>query len=844
MAKKQNGELWDGITIDDFINESNIDDVDIGDFNTEKMAMFSANVNLARQLVRAADSLKPVNRRILYVMYQLGAHEHKIKSTDITSATMRIHPHGDMPIYVAMVRMTQYWKKSVPLVGGDSNFGSVKSPNGYADYRYTKAELTDYAYDCFFKDFDKSAVTKTSAIIGYDEPQYLPSRYPNVLVNGTDGIGNGYSASIPPYNCNDIVDAVITLIDDPNADIFMIPDFPTSCDIVDDGNFEEISKTGDGTIRMRANIDIEETDNSWVLRVTSIPYGVSYDVLYKSILNLGRRGDIILNQRLPISDGTRPVYIDGQLRMQIDLAINVDKSQDPKKVRALLFKRTDLEKTMSIKFTVIRNDFEIVKSNVKDVLLIWLAERRLYKRNLLNQKIVKLTSQIDIANVIIDLLSRKSESQLDDLYMDLIRTIRKSKPDEILDNLKAKFNLNSYQASVVRKLTIDSINADSLQKYIEERDKNVIELNEYRDTAKSARKIDKIIKKEVECLKDYATPRKSKIIIDDGGDTISSTEHLIVFTDGKNIKKLPYPVLPSHKSKPLGVFDQGDAPDIVIQANNLDLIFIMDDFGKYTIMKISDIVNTPYSSFGETLYSIAKLEGKVVFAKNIPSKDYSHGKSKKKSQKTVAKASSDIYLLTLSDSGYMKKTKFNEYIYGSDNTILTAKCIKGANTRDNDKLIYATLWDESNDMKMLITTKRGNYITINSSFVPELGKVSIGNRIIDVDNDDACSSIDIIYPSDEFIVVVTSRGCCKKVETKFLLEATKIRDGSYLTALDDNDELIYAGGCSKGDIIEVSMKSGTVQYIIDDFPTTSRKAKPTKYIPVPNGDKIIHVSIK
>ena len=193
MAKKEkklDRSIWGQVDVNEFENDDNVEDQDIGTYNLEKMSLFALNINCARQLPALEDSLKPVERRILYVMYLLKAYGgKKAKSSEILGACLRYHPHGDGSVYTTLCGMAQGFKRGQKLIRGIGNFGTIMDPSKCAHYRYTEAALSDYAYECFFEDYDQDCIeVKTAANMTDDEPVFIPGKFPNILVNGATSI--------------------------------------------------------------------------------------------------------------------------------------------------------------------------------------------------------------------------------------------------------------------------------------------------------------------------------------------------------------------------------------------------------------------------------------------------------------------------------------------------------------------------------------------------------------------------------------------------------------------------------------------------------------------------------
>jgi DNA gyrase/topoisomerase IV subunit A len=537
--------LWPEMSDVEFNTNDKISDIDISEYNLEKMKVFSFNINTFRQILRLSDSLKPVERRILYSMYLANCRPtgKPFKSGPIVANTMFWHSHGDLSIYASLVGLTSPWKRSVPLVDGcGTNFGNDAYPEKYAPPRYTEARISKYAWECFFEDYDDECVEKVfNSSYDKDEPMSLPSKFPNILVNGGLGIAIGNSFGIPPYNVNDIIDVCKRLIADPNhSDIYMIPDLPTNCDVVDDGRIlKEICETGRGTLKMRATIDVYEgvfnKKPVWILEVKNIPWLVSLTSIEERIVELTRKNI------LPIKDTQNSSYqviVDKEntVRMKISYKIIIDKSHDPHKIKNKLFTMTDLQKTIPVNFNVVMDDLTIKRLNMRELVLSWLDERRAYKRRLLNKKITKLMARASLLEILIRLLDKDNIEKT-------MTIIKNSNHDEIIDRLKEHGNMSSFQATKIADMKLSAFTKDATEKYNAELIKIKAELENTMTLIKSEKKIDKVILSELDDLKKYATPRKSRIIEPETGAQISNTEHSLIVTNQGLVKKLPVPYI-------------------------------------------------------------------------------------------------------------------------------------------------------------------------------------------------------------------------------------------------------------------------------------------------------------
>ena len=839
--KKRDSFLWEGVTEEDFIDGSDVVDRDIGQFNESSMQIYGINVDVARYIAKLQDSLKPVERRILYAMYKIGAVPGKqFKSADLVSASMKLHNHGDQSIYSTIVGMIQNWKKAVPYIEGPSNFGSINNPDGYAAYRYSEANLTKYSMECFFSDFCKEAIGTSSFLTGIQEPKFLPCKFPNILVNGSSGVGYGHSATIFPYNINDILKLCRTYLNNPDAkDIIVYPDLPTNCNVVkDDEEIRKICVEGRGALKMRAQVDIEDEPSEWRLVITNIPFMTAYDSIKNQILNLGKSGVIKIKH---MADESQP-YIDstGNTSVRIRLVIKLDKALDPKEVRNILYKKTDLEKTQSIIFKVINDDLKIKSYNLKGLVLAWIEERRLYKRSLYNHKINKLRASIDIRDILIELTEKDNLEKT-------IKIIKNSNTEQLISAFQKDYGMSSHQAKVIADMKLSAFTKDAHNRYVEERKDLKKELDELCDIAYNTKKIDKVILEELEDLKKYGpSERRSPIIELEGEDMISNTDHKIIFTTQGMIKKVPKIPDKYHVKNPYGSFAQGDVPHACFEVNNLDHMIMMDMFGRYSVMPVHQIPNTVYSSVGEKIYDVAKLEGKLIFGFDIPNPETENDTAKK----NIPTNFDNFYLTTLSEQGIVKRTKLPEYIYSGD-SLAKVKGTRGARLKDGDKLAYASIIMHDStlktyDSKVLIYTEKGDYVLLDVDAIPEMNKDTQGVACICPAENDKAVGFSVIFPyenGDEFVVVLTEKGYLKKVETKYLSESKKRKDSSYLITVSDDDRVIFVSGANNDELLYVVTKTGEKGIPVSDIPTLARKAKGQKLVPVPNGDAIINACI-
>lgn len=823
MAKKSSDKkLWEGINEEDFFSKKNEEEVDLAEFDEEKMTIFAANTNLWRQLIRLSDSLKPVERRILYVLYlQKAFPGHKLKSALITGYTQTYHAHGDC--YSSMVGMAQGWKKQVPLVAGKGNFGSASS-DLYAANRYTEASMSKYAKECFFDDYDPDCVEMVfnSASDQY-EPMSLPSKFPNVLVNGGMGIAFGNAFRIPTYNINDIIDACKRVVASPDAaNVFMIPDLPSGCEIVDDGHsFEDIVNEGHGTLKMRATTEIIETPKYWQIKVTSVPWMVSLMAVGKRLAELSRSGVLPIKD---IQDHSYPVMIDGTVQTRIDYRILFDKAHDPYVILSKIMAQTELQKSVSIDFKVVLDDLTVKRLNMRDLINSWLDERRGYKRRLFNKRLTKISARIDLLEILIKLCTGENLKKTTDI-------IQHSHEDEAIKQLMKLAKMTSYQAAQIYEMRLRAFNADAKARYETEIKNLKKERDELMKTIGSEKKIDNIILDELEDLRKYATPRRSKIVQEDTGKQISDTMHTIIISSQGFVKKLTYYKDNPGKNVNMGSFKSGDYPVQQLVVHNSSEVIFLDSFGRYSIIPVHEIDNTELSQYGHSLYTVSKLSGKIVecmenFDDNLI--------------KVMTKKIGVPYLVSITRRGYAKKTNM-EVFSGLKNT----KNIRAMKIRDDDALaVSSVMFDKS---AIIIYTSKGEYSFMNVADIAEQNKDSMGLITVRVKEDDFVRGYAAIGPDDDYVLVISEKGMIKKVDKKYF--GTPGRRGSKadqssLMTLDTTDSIRYASGLRKGQKVVIAMRNLVVTLDEKDIPDVTKKAKGKKLVNATPNANIVAVSIE
>jgi len=827
MAKNSNSEgalLWKDVNIaKDFDEaEDSVESVDLAPYDKEKMILYSANINYARQLIRLSDSLKPVQRRGLYTMYLHGLRPgQKKKSISITGAVTEIHPHGGASVYASMVGMSQYWKMPMPLIRIYGS-GGTEVNSTYAADRYTEMCLTPYAWDCFFKDYDPDCVQMMFSTSGNRyEPVSLPSRYPNVLINGGTGIAVGNAFRIPPYNIGDVIEQTKKkLYEDDETPVYIYPDLPTGCDIVNDQKeLKKICETGKGLLRMRAKVTIIDEGKHWGLRITNLPWGVTQESIVDNLVRLTKSGQLPIKD---VQDRNVKIYENGRVITPVNLWVIVDKAHDPYAVREKLFKKTKLEETAPVNFKVVLEGLELGELSLNDLIRHWIEERREYKRRLLNKRITKTTARIELLKILIELCSGQN---LDTT----VNIIKNSKEAEIAKNLIKQYGMSSYQAERIADMRLGAFNKEARERYKAEVKEKKAELERLYKMVRSEKDIDDIIAAELDELKKYVTPRKSQLIDLDRGQMMDTeTEYFLLATKRGGIKKVSVAAVERY-NRGFGNFEKQDYPTHVLRVKNMDSVIFVDSFGKFSIIQAGDIDTMTLQDVPAKAYTTTKLEGEII------AMQYFQGKSALKALKKAG--AGDLFMVTVSRDGFAKKINLTELIDLTDDGRKAIRNMRLTKLRSNDFLSHADYYLA--DSPLIIYTRKGDFNYIYTNNIPNFSRDAVGNQLVKMNGDDFCVGCCAVNTNAEFIVVITEKGYAKKCELEYIGKPSASKATSYLATLDTNDGVVYVDTPMKE--IDVCTKLGMETIRLEEIKTLGRKAKPVRKVSLAAGDNIIRV---
>ena len=800
MSKKE--KKWEDYS-------KNIIQKNIGDECTESVNIFAANKNRMRHIPQLSDGLLPGERRVLYaMMYEKGLRYDKPykKMPSSVGAAMEYHPHGDVNILNTINKLSQYWKNTQTLIDVHGNNGSEKG-DAPAAQRYLEARLTKYTHKCYFEDFHPDIVDMKEAYNGQAlEPEYLPAKYPHILFKPTYAIGFGLMSSIPTYNFKEICEFVIKLMDDPEHDEIIYPDIPTGCDIIDDGQFDEVRKTGMGKFRMKPRVRIDE-DKS-IIRIEAMPLFTSLNLLIETddpkkdsrLISLVKSGELV---------GYEDIY-DRSTEHTAVIEIKFKKGTDLYRALDVLYRKGMIIKSLPILFRVINDEYEVKEYTLRTLLLEWLDFRRDTKRREINKGIVRKRERLHILNTLIYILTGKNGEKT----LEIVRKANNKK--EIREGLMAAFHITSLQAESIANMSISAFSKESFKAYKKEYEKLNEEVEKLLKISKSAKKIDNVIRKELkEGIELFGSDRKSNVVKFSNERVIKNTEHLLAFTYFNRVKKL------SSDVEKLGDFEQGDKPIEALTVDNSTSLLLFDQMGKVNKLNVFDIVDTDISNTGTPLSDMINIHGKLVKVIPIPK------------EKELEKLKMDnIYVIIITKNGIIKKTGFKNFI--NIKRDLTAAVLSKGDEIVDVKLIHG-------NKQCIVYTLHGKGVRISTSDIKETGRISIGVKALDLDKDDYVLGMNTIGRKDKYIFVLTSKGRCKKCTLDTFALMKRNTQPLVISSLNKNECIEKIAPTSGKGIFTVFTINNSYEIDIEDVAEMTRLAQPKKVIPLPTGDKIVEV---
>lgn len=744
-------------------------DTSIEDLMHSAMMPYSEYVILDRALPRVEDGLKPVQRRILYTMFELGLtpdKPHKKSARIVGDCLGKYHPHGDTSVYGAMVRMAQDFNMSMQLVDGHGNFGSVDGDSAAA-MRYTEARLSPVSME-MLRDIDKDTVKWA---LNFDdsmkEPQMLPSRFPNLLVNGASGIAIGLATNIPPHNLEEVIDGTIELINNPKMNLESLmkfikaPDFPTGGYLIAGEGLKQAYETGNGKIKIRSKVNIEKTGDKCQIIITEIPFQVNKAMLLASIMELKEDKTSDFNG---IAD-----IVDESDRRGMRAVIKLRKDVDPNLILKGLFAKTKMEISFGINMVAIAEGRPQLMGIIP-ILKYYID----YQRNVVYKR-----SQFDLA------AAKKREEILLGLQIainnidEVIAIIKKSSSTtEAKATLRERFTLSEMQANAILEMKLGRLTNLEINKLIEEIKEVQALIEELTEIVQSKSKQLDIVKKELKDIKKrFKAERKSNIIseefdmeipVEAESNTIASREGIVIL-GRNNMIKLVRERAYQLAEKTLSKLDELSFPVNTIRLMENKILLAFTNLGNCVKIDLDAIPEKKFKDKGVTLKAICP----EAMANEEIVKIFSVGNDLP-----------DKNLYFISRQGYIKKSMYSEYN-------VKKNYYQAVVLSENDTIINVE--EEIPNSNIFYTTKQGMCLNSLTDNIPIQGRRSLGVKGISLNDGD-----EVIYASqvdgDGEIIVITDCGYAKRVICATIDISQRYRKGVSIIKLGDKqgDKLIFS----------------------------------------------------
>lgn len=802
----------------DLLEDTRLEQTEIYSEMKKSYIDYAMSVIVGRALPDVRDGLKPVHRRILYGMGQLGVtpdKPHK-KSARIVGEVMgKYHPHGDRSIYDAMVRLAQDFSTRYMLVDGHGNFGSVDGDSAAA-MRYTEARMTPFALE-MLRDIDKETVDFRDNFDGEEkEPVVIPSRFPNLLVNGSNGIAVGMATSIPPHNLKEVIDATIKVIDEPDCDIEELikivkgPDFPTGAQILGKAGMKEAYRTGTGKVKVRSCCEIEETDRGKSqIVITEIPYMVNKARLIEKMADLVKEKKV---------EGVSAIR-DESNREGIRIVVELKRDANPQITLNRFYKHTQLQDSFSM----------IMLALVDGKPEVLTLKRFLEEYVKFQKEVVTRRTKFDLA---------KAEARahiLEGLRIALdnidavIKTIRESYSNA-KENLMENFGLSDIQAQAILDMRLARLQGLEREKIENEYNELMKKIAYYKSLLADEVLLMGVIKDELTEIRDkYGDERRTQIVRDEGEfdeeDLVEEENVTITFTHLGYIKRVPADTYKAQKRGGKGITgvttrDNDFVKDLVMTSTHDNLMFFTNT-GKAHKIKAYEIPEATRTARGTPAINFLNLLQRERITAVIPVKEFSE----------------DKYLIAITKNGLIKKTALNEF-----DTKRTTGLI-AINLKDEDELIAIKQSTGSNNI--IIVTKKGKCISFSEKDVRPMGRIASGVRAIKLDKDDEVVSMELVEPEQQ-LMVVTENGFGKRTPVeeykiqvrggKGLLTYDKAKfskTGALIGAMvvDESDEILMIN--SDGIIIRIRASEVSI---------LGRATQGVKIMKVDEGSKIVAIA--
>ena len=778
---------------------------------------YSMSVITSRAIPDLRDGLKPVHRRILWSMFEDGNtpdKPHKKSATTVGYVMGHYHPHGDSSIYDAMVRLAQWFNQRYTLVDGHGNFGNIDG-DGAASYRYTEARLSKISLE-MLRDIRKETV---DMMPNFDEtspePTVLPSRIPNLLVNGSMGIAVGMATNIPPHNLGEVIDACVAYIDNPDIEVNGLmqyikgPDFPTGGIILGNSGIKKAYETGKGSITIRSRAEIVEHGNHSQIVVTEVPYGVNTYELKNKVAELVRD---------KVIEGISDYHTD--LKNGIKITITLKKDANPQVVLNNLYKHTSFQVNYGINMLVI--DMGTPRTlGLKDIISKYLDHQRevIVRRTLFDlKKAEERTHILEGLKIALDNID------------EVVKLIRSSKSDEdAKDGLMSRFGLDDIQSQAILDMRLRRLTGLEREKIEEELEQLIELIKDLRDILANEQRVLDIIKEEMLEIKDkYADERRTSIdmtaidYIED--ESLIPVEDIVVTLTNKGyVKRVNSQTYKTQNRGGVGVkgmaTNEEDFVEQLISMTTHDYLLFFTDKGKVYRIKGYEVPEYSRQSKGLPIINLLPIEKneQVTVMLKVENND------------------SNRFIVFCTQNGLIKRTELTEF----DNIRNNGKI--AITLKDNDKLISARKTDGTKEI--MIASSNGRMIRFNENEIRVMGRTASGVRGIDL-GDGICVGCEVTDKTEQ-ILVVTEKGYGKRTNIEEYRQTHRGSKGvKALNITDKNGNIVSFKIVNQNEDLMIITNNGIIIRLpIDQISITGRVAQGVKLINLKEEQNVSTVAI-
>ena len=728
-----------------------IQDYALEEIMGDRFSKYAKEIILDRAIPDVRDGLKPVQRRILYAMYKAGNTWDKgyIKcAATVGDVLGKFHPHGDSSVYDAMVRMSQWWKQNSILVDIHGNNGSMDGDQAAA-YRYTEAKLAHISKE-LLGDLEKDTVKWAPNFDDrFLEPTVLPAKFPNLLVNGANGISAGYATNIPPHNLGEIIDATIKRIDSPNCRLDTIleivkgPDFPTGAIVEGKQGIIDAFTTGRGKVIVKSKTEFKKEKGREQIIITEIPFDVNKAALVQKIDSL--RIDKKIDGIAEVRDETD--------REGLRIAIDLKSGANKEFILNYLLKNTDLQ--ISYNYNMVA----IVNRTPKTLGIIPILDAYIdhFTEVITNRTKFDLAAYQKEFNIVSGLI--KAISILDEV----IKTIRSSKnKSDAKVNLVEKYDFTIEQAEAIVMLQLYKLtNTDVV--VLEERSEKLKELiKECEKILNDENELKSVMKSELrEIKKQYATPRKTEIkseiteIKIDELDMISKDDFIVCISKTGYVKKILLKSYNSSNTQELPAVKENDYIEGFYKINNIDTIVLFTNLGNFLYLPVRDIQEAKYKDLGTHISNYIKVSDDEKIIRSIGVDKFD-----------------DTLITAVTKNGMIKKMRLKDFAVSRYSKPITMFKLK-----DDDEVVSVS---NNSGKDTVIITNSGYALRFNTDEIPEFGLKAGGVKAIKLSDDDTVSSAFVISENKEYLAIFTDKNTAKRIKVEDIEMSSRAKKGSLI----------------------------------------------------------------